>query len=341
MKRKYRQILQKAVDVFQKTTNLEVEFKGYEYKDTDYPDAIMKITQNNVENYFDVEVKLILTKERIGLIAQQFMKFEEKGLLVTRYVTPQNADLLKDMDIPFIDTAGNAYINCPPLYVFIKGNKLKEDPQMKQIQRAFRPAGLQVLFVLLCNPGIEKEPLREIARIADVALGTVNRVIKELEKMGYLIDMGRRGRRLVRKDNILKRWITNYPEQLRPKQIKARFKAPKHDWWKDIDIHEFGALWGGETAAAILTRYLKPEVVTIYTLNPIGKLVLKNKLKRHPDGNVEILNIFWNFENDRINRGLVHPILIYADLMATGDNRNIEVAGKIYDTAIVKYIKED
>ena len=341
MRRNFRQILKKAADVFQKTTNLEVEFQGYQYKDTDYPDAIMKITQNNVENYFEVEVKLILTKGKIGLIAQQFMNFEGKGLLVTRYVTPQNADLLKDMDIPFIDTAGNAYINCPPLYIFIKGNKLKEDPQTKQIQRAFRPAGLQVLFVLLCNPGIEKEPLRKIARAANVALGTVNRVIKELEKMGYLIDMGRRGRRLVRKDNLLKRWITNYPEQLRPKQIKARLKALKHDWWKDIDIQDFGALWGGETAAAILTKYLKPELATIYTLNPIGKLVLKNKLKRHPAGNVEILNIFWNFEHGRINKGLVHPVLIYADLMATGDNRNIEVAGIIYDTAIVKYIKED
>lgn len=341
MKRKFRQILEKAVDVFRKTTNLEVEFQGYEYKDRGYPDAIMKITQNNVENYFDIEVKLILTKERIGLIAQQFMKYEEKGLLVTRYVTPQNADLLKDMDIPFLDTAGNAYINCPPLYVFIKGNKLKEPPRTELIQRAFRPAGLRVLFVLLCNPGTEREPLREIARAANVALGTVDRVIKELEKMNYLIYMGRRGRRLVKKDDLLKRWITNYAEQLRPRQIKARFKAPKHDWWKDIDIQDFGALWGGETAAAILTKYLKPEVVTIYTLNPIGKLVLKNKLKKHPNGNVEILNIFWNFENDKINKGLVHPILIYADLMATGDNRNIEVAGKIYDTAIVKYIKED
>jgi hypothetical protein len=341
MKRKFRQILEKALDVFRKTTNLEAEFQGYEYQDRGYPDAIMKITQNNVEYYFDIEVKLRLTKERIGLIAQQFMKYEEKGLLVTRYVTPQNADLLKDMDIPFLDTAGNAYINCPPLYVFIKGNRLKEPPRTELIQRAFRPAGLRVLFVLLCNPGTEKEPLREIARTANVALGTVDRVIKELEKMGYLIDMGRRGRRLVKKDDLLKRWITNYAEQLRPRQIIARFKAPEHFWWMDIDIQDFGALWGGETAAAILTKYLKPEVVTIYTLNPIGKLVLKNKLKKHPNGNVEILDIFWNFENDKTNKGLVHPILIYADLMATGDNRNIEVAGKIYDTAIVKYIKED
>ena len=56
MRRKYRKILENAVNVFQKTTNLEVEFQGYEDRDTGYPDAIMKITHNNVENYFAVEV---------------------------------------------------------------------------------------------------------------------------------------------------------------------------------------------------------------------------------------------------------------------------------------------
>jgi hypothetical protein len=341
MRRKLNNILEEAVTVLKQTTNLQVRFQRYDNRDGLHPDAILKITCKNVEIYFDAEVKLILTKAKIGIIAREFMNFEEKGLLVTRYVTPQNADLLKDMDIPFIDTVGNAYINYPPLYVFIKGNKRQEDPQAKQIQRAFRPAGLKVIFTLLCNPGIEQEPLREIAYTADVALGTVNRVFKELEKMGYLIDMGRRGRRLVRKENLLKRWITNYPEQLRPKQIKARFRAPNQDWWKNVDIQQFGAFWGGETAAALLTKYLRPEVVTIYTLKPMGKLVLKNKLKKHPNGNVEILDVFWKFDKNRDNDDLVHPILIYADLMATGDNRNIEVAGKVYDTAIVKYIKED
>ncbi len=109
---------------------------------------------------------------------------------------------LREMDIPFIDTAGNAYINQPPLYIFIKGDKLAEEPRPEQIQRAFRPVGLQALYVLLCNPGIEDKALREIAKAADVALGTVNRVMKELERMGYLVKMGRRGRRLVRKDTI-------------------------------------------------------------------------------------------------------------------------------------------
>jgi hypothetical protein len=92
---------------------------------------------------------------------------------------------------------------------------------------------------------------------------------------------------------------------LRPKQFIGRFEAITHNWWKEIDIQDFGALWGGETAAAYLTEYLNPEVTTIYTKKPIGKLVLKNRLEKDPNGNVEILNVFWNFEHNMINKGLV------------------------------------
>jgi hypothetical protein len=341
MKYKLTKILEKALNAFQKATGLNVDIHDYEYDNAGYPDAFMRIAYEDVELDFAVEVKLGITRATIGLVAQKFLQFPEKGLLVTPYVNPRIAELLKEMDIPFIDTAGNAFINQPPLYIFNKGNKLAKEPRPEQVQRAFRPAGLRVLYVLLCNPGIEDEPLRGIAKAADVALGTVNWVMKELVRMGYLIEMGRRGRRLVRKDNILNRWVTAYPEQLRPKLFRGRFRAINSDWWKDVNIEDFGAYWGGEVAAAVLTKYLRPEIVTIYTKEPIGKLVFKNKLKKDPDGNVEILNLFWNFKLNTFNNDLVHPVLVYADLMATGDHRNIETAGMIYDAEIVRFIRED
>jgi hypothetical protein len=334
-------ILQKALDKFQKTTAIEIEFHTDVYDEPFRPDALIRITHQGLEWYFAVKVKLGVTRAYLGIVTQELMKFREKGLLVTRYVPPPIADLLKELDVPFIDTAGNVYINDPPLYVFIKGNKPDEEPRPEPIQRVFRPAGIQVLFALLCNPGMEAEPLREIAKAANVALGTVNAVMKGLEKMGYLFDMGRRGRRLVRKDHLLTRLITAYTEQLRPKQFIGRFQAIKYDWWREIDIQVFGAFWGGETAAAILTEYLNPEVTTIYTKKPIGELALKNRLKKDPNGNVEILNVFWNFEHSMISKGLVHPILVYADLMATGDSRNIKTAGLIYDEEIFRFIRED
>jgi hypothetical protein len=341
MNHKEKSILDNAIEIFRKTTGLRVEFQGYEYGELYHPKALIRIAFEDLELNFAVAVKLRLTRTMVGLVAQELQNLDQRGLLITGYVNPPIAELLKEMDLPFIDTAGNAYINQPPMFVFIKGNKLAAEPHLEPIQRAFRPAGLQVIFALLCNPGLEAEPLRAIALVADVALGTVNRVIKELEKMGYIIDMGKRGRKLGQKENLLKRWVTAYPEQLRLKQVKGRFETTRYGWWREVDIQMFGAYWGGETAAAFMTKYIKPEVTTIYTRKPIGKLILKNRLRKDPNGNVEILNGFWKFEPPGPDKGLVHPILVYADLMATGDSRNIEVAEMIYDTEIIRFVREN
>ncbi len=47
-------------------------------------------------------------------------------------------------------------------------------------------------------------------------------------------------------------------------------------------------------------------------------------------------------EMDRhVYEDMVNPILIYADLIATGDQRNIETAKVIYDQYLIRYFRED
>lgn len=333
--------LQKVLKIFEKTTGLSVNIEPNTFHATHGPDALIRIALQDMEWHFAAEFKNRLTRATLGVAVQQLRKFSQRGLLVTRYVTSQMADLLKKMDIPFVDAAGNAYINEPPLFIFIKGNKLADTYRPEPTTRAFRPAGLQVVFALLCNPGLENAPFREIAKVATVALGTVGRVIQDLKQMGYLIDMGTRGRRLNRKDNLLARWVTAYPEQLRPKQLTGRYRAINHDWWRYAELHTFRAYWGGEIAATTLTEYLKPQIATIYTNQPLGKLLLKNKIKKDPNGDIEILNAFWGFEYDGQDLNLVPPLLIYADLLATGDARNVEAAEIIYEQELTRLIRED
>ena len=343
MKTKYteKEVLREVLEGLQKTTKLDVETQHNVIYEPYGPDATIRITWQNMEWYFAAEVKNTLTRAMLGGAIQQLRTYPEKGLLVTRYVTPQMADLLKEMDIPFADAAGNAYINEPPLFIFIKGNKPVDKYRERASIRAFQPTGLQVVFALLCNPGLENAPFREIAEIADVALGTVGWVIRDLKQMGHLIDMGKRGRRLIRKEKLLNRWVTTYPDQLRPKKLLAHYRATDVDWWKNTKLAAFQAYWGGEIAATILTKYLKPQIVTIYTRQPLGELLLKNKIKKDPNGDIEILKAFWKFEYNWPYRNLVHPLLIYADLLATGDTRNIETAEIIYEQNLTGFIRED
>lgn len=341
MQKREKNIVEEALRVFEKTTGFEAYLQAEYLNNAMYPDGLVRIAHQNMQWHFAVEVKARVTRATVGIKQLDLFNREEKTMLVTEYVTPPIADLLKELNIYFIDTAGNAYINEPPLYVFIKGNKpdltLKAEPQ----KRLFKPSGLRVVFVLLNNPGMINEPYRDIAKAAGVALGTIGWLIRDLKEMGFCIEIGKRNRKLMKLENLFKRWVEAYPEQLRPKLIRERFETTHHNWWQEINIKEYGACWGGEVAEAILTGYLKPVKVTIYTNEPFGKLVLKHKLIKVDQGNIEILTPFWNFKYDLGDRDVVPPLLVYADLMATGDPRNIEAARIIYEKYLNRLIREN
>ncbi|MDA3896348.1 MAG: type IV toxin-antitoxin system AbiEi family antitoxin, partial [Desulfobacteraceae bacterium] len=306
-----------------------------------YPDGFVQIAHQKMQWYFNVEVKARVTHATLGMKQLDLFRRAEKTLLVTEYVTPAIADQLKELNIFFIDTAGNAFINEQPLYVFIKGNKplftLKVEPQ----KRLFKPSGLKVVFVLLNNPDMVNKPYRDIAKAAGVALGTIGWLIRDLKEMGFCIGLSKHNRKMMNLENLIKRWAEAYPEQLRPKLIRGRFETTNNNWWKEINIKMYGALWGGEVAAATLTNYLKPVKATIYTNEAFGKLVLKNRLRKAEKGDVEIITRFWNFKYDQEKQDVVPPLLVYADLMATADPRNIEVAGNIYEKYLDRLIREN
>ena len=165
--------------------------------------------------------------------------------------------------------------------------------------------------------------------------------MKELKALGFLLDMGKRGQRLIQRKKLLQRWVTAYPEQLRPKLILGRFRG-EHEWWRQKTLDPFKAQWGGEVAAAKFTQYLQPQIITIYTTaQQLNQLLAENRLRKDPTGDVEILERFWKPAELFEREDLVHPILIYADLLATGNERNIETAKIIYEEHIVRLIRED
>ena len=334
-------IIEQAINAFRNETKLIAELVTDFLDVPGDPDAIIRLIYDDLEYEFEVEIRKTINRATIGMMANHQPNHIRKPLFVTKYVNPKLVEFMKQMDVMFIDGVGNAYLNVPPLYIYIKGNKPDQKLRPEPLNRIFRPAGLKVLFTLLGNPLMVTKPFREIAEAAGVALGTVGWVMNDLKRMGYLIDMGKRGRRLAKKKDLLNRWVTAYPEQLRPKLTVGRYTATENDWWKKTIIQDFKALWGGETAAAILTGYLKPEIITIYTKQPIERLAQKNRFKKDNNGNIEVIDAFWNFDIYPKQNGLVHPLLIYTDLMATADTRNIKTATMIYENELTRYLKED
>ena len=303
------------------------------------PDAWVRLGRGEEKTVYTVEIKTALRPANLGLALLQLQPFGDAGMLFADYVTPQIADTLRAQNIAFADAAGNAYINRPPWYIFVKGQKPTEGAYApKQAGRAFQASGLRVLFALLCNRGLVNENYRAIANVAGVAHGTVGWVMAELPGLGFMADIAGK-RRLMQPESLLRQWVEAYARNLRPKLVIGRYQADDNAWQKTIDPLKYGAVWGGETAVAKLTTILRPEITTLY-VRPgepaqLHALMHAARLRPNERGNVELVTRFWKFENNPPE--LAPHILVYADLMATGDARCIEAAREIHGEIIARF----
>lgn len=313
-------------------------------------DAIIQI-KGYGNKKFAVEIKKRIQQENLGALINQIQQFQIKGILITDYINPNIADKLRKHDVQFMDTVGNIYINAKPLYVFIKGNKRpKKDTHLSfettDRGRAFQASGLKVIFALLINPKLINTSYREIASVTGVALGIVGWTINDLKQSRFLIEYNK-SRQLKNIPKIINKWVDGYLEKLRPKLYLGLFSTDKHDWLlnKEKNITNYNAHLGGETAAAILTGNLKPEITTLY-LDQDGntKLLADNRFHRDPTGNILVFKAFWSSDIIQVDKSrietIVHPLIIYADLLATQDPRNLETARIIYDKHLTKITQQ-
>lgn len=365
LKDKYQ--LDNAIEAFNKQTGLTMLMA------TDTPvlalegnkrmrvDAFVRIKEYE-QIILPVEIKKWVPQANLGALIEQVKRLPGEGVLVADYVNPKMAEKLKQENVQFIDKEGNAYLNAPPIYIYVKGNKhgtaqardLNRTDEVAGFQihaknrgRAFTFKGLKVLYTFLCEPERVNATYREIAAQADVAVGTVGLVLNDLKELGYLEGrVSKANRRLRNLRKLLDRWVETYPENLRPKQFKGGFIADNPYWWKEVDIEKYHGYWGGEIAGAKYTDYLKPEIVTVYAQDDAYKKLIPEQRLR-PAGMrpqvgawVEFYKTFWN---DTViqDKQIVHPVLAYADLIATGDARNHKVAKMIYDKYLARYIEND
>ncbi len=283
------------------------------------------------------DVKRHLTRERLLLWTTQVRQTQEEIIIVTEYVPPALADQMKQMGVMFMDLAGNAYVDLPGLFVFLTGNKAFDTKHPAERAFAFKPAGLRVQFALLCNHDLAGGTYREIARAARVALGTVNAVLDDLVNRGFLFEAAHKTRHLRNIRDLFNDWVAVYPRILRPKVFVGRYACQNYEWWNEPTPGVEGAFWGGEIAAAMLTKYLKPATATVYVHEHLNEFLLRHGLRKDPRGRVEILKVFWDIKNTGETRNVVHPLLVYADLLATGDPRNLETAKILYDEQLARY----
>lgn len=256
-------------------------------------------------------------------------------MLVSNHVSPKVAKDLIAKRIPFMDTAGNAYIDEPEATVMIVG---RDKPTLKHTDttsRSTTPKGLIVSFALATQPDLVAQPFRTIAQESGVALNTVNLAVDDLIARGLIVKKG--GRRVIADpQRFIEEWVSQYPARLRTKLGARRFTSGRDtSWWQGPDFSALGARLGGEVAADVLTHEIKAASVTVYANSlEASALMQLARLRPDPHGAVEILEPFWPEpveESWGVPQGIVHPLLIYADLIASCDSRNSAVAQTLHE----------
>lgn len=271
----------------------------------------------------------------IGQLALKQKQLSNKIILVTDFVPPTVADNLRELDISFFDANGNAFFNEPDFYIFISSRGKTLNVSSPKPSLIFQPSGLQLLFVLLSVPNAENKTYRELAEMSGVSLGTVSEVMNALAAELYLVKQAEK-RSLFRKDFLLKRWVQSFAETLRPKLSERQFESENVDW-EDAFLAKTKACWSGEVAADMMTDYLNPTKVLIYVKDVFLPLIVnKYKLRKVIKGNVKIRRKFWNFNESDI---IAPPLLVYADLLATAESRNLEAAQIIYDEHLARLVE--
>lgn len=337
--------LDRALQALERTAGIHGRADEFELRDglRCRADATVEIEANGQRYPYVAEIRRV---DRFAILNDVRNPHAHCGqvhqpLLVAPRITAETAEKCREIDLQFIDAAGNAYLRGPGLYVFVKGQRPIEGEDLLLIgqegKRAGTAAHLRAIFALLCKPELLNAPYRDIVQVAGVALGTIGWVLDDLTDRGFITGGKRKGDRvMLERKKLIDEWITTYPIKLRPKLNPRRFKAPKPDWWKALDITQYGAQWGTEIAAEKLTGYLRPNTVTIYLHKEKGrqnltKLVAENRMRPDPAGDIEILDAFWDFDDEQPMTQTVPPLLAYADLVATMDPRNLEAARLIHD----------
>lgn len=322
------EIINDVIYNLKRLTNLEsISFKAVKQQHYDYD-----LTINGV--MFACEVKQQVNKANFNLVVQQLRKLKvqtDKPLIVVaRHFSHEVFDSLSREGISFVESSGNCKIVAGPLFITINGQK---SIQLKETKgRAFNEAGLKVVFYFLLSDGNINKPYRQIKEETGLSLGTIKNVVEELTNGLYVMRTSK-GRFLKNKKELLDIWQTYYNQSMKPKLLLKEMEFVDADCrrdWEKIVLPD-GMCWGGEGGAFLIDRYLVPEQFDIYTETPSVKLMMTKKVKFQEQGRIKLYQKFWKAN---IDEKTAPKILIYADLMGSGNSRCIEAAKRLVENGI-------
>jgi len=356
---------QKALELFEDSekslerfgrTELIIRDDGHPARSS--PDGYLTITAPNGDtSLYICEVKRRIDINTLGqvtdLLHSQGAKSGMKPLLITSHVNDSVGERLRESGIAYLDAAGNAFLVTahPLVYIWLQGFKPTKQPE--RVSRAFQATGLQLIALLLSRPNAVEQAYRELAVQAGLSLGSTSRVLSDLRSLGFIRVVASGQNSLVNSRSLLEHWEFGYATRLRPRLKPQAFrqvdKLPVEELPERIPkAMKDEILVGGELAAALATRNLRPQTAAFHLRQHRPLLPIIKEMRLIPDraGNIVLIEQFgdmaaWRWDKYE-KECLINPLLVYAELLhGTPDDRLRETAKLIFDQCLAPNLTND
>ena len=283
---------------------------------------------------FGVIVKSVVMSSNLSFTIQQAHSARDKTnmpvLLVLGYAQPSIMQNLYDNGINVIDYAGNCMIKHGLLCVNVSG--LKNTYRNDTKSHALSEGAVKLIYRFLSDKSFIGKAYRTISSETGLSLGTIKNTIEELTNRQFVMHTDK-GRKLINEDKLLELWVQAYNQTIRPKLLLRRMSFRTDEMrsrWQEMNLPE-GMAWGGDCGANLTDGYLIPGSFEIYTSKPSAMLMTTGMVMPNENGEIVLYQKFWNGDDETT---VAPKLIIYADLMNSGDSRQIEAAQRLIKNGI-------
>jgi hypothetical protein len=258
-------------------------------------------------------------------------------LVVPAYVPEHASRRLRELGINYADSHGNTHLALPGLLIHVRrGLRRTRNPRdARSRDPLLRPAGVKLLFSLLVTPARGRTTQRELAHRAGLSPGAVNRALREMSDWGH-VKLLRRGVQLTDLRNALDLFAQSYRSVLWHRLLRERFASDLEDFRAGLSEVRLRSptmdlALSGDFGAEILHQEYRGLSVVVHSMAGFRRFAGDFRLRPDKDGSIFDMRAFgvsgepWRHP-DRRFRSLAHPALIYADLVAEGSPRGLDIA---------------
>lgn len=263
-----------------------------------------------------------------------------RWILLATHVGRSMGKLFRDAELNYLDESGNCYLRVGDHYIaLVEGRRAAR----AEGSRGLKAAGARILFALLAEEDLLRAPYREIGDRAGTSHKAARDAIARLARAGEAVVHGRKrewlpgGRR-----SAFERWLGDYDTILRPWLEYGSFRTSDQDPEElDATLADYvvrgRCRFGGLSAGYRLVEHYRGSEAVVHISGGLKEFTREIRALRDPGGKLTVLRLPCEIAAHGAAPGTVHPLLVYAEMLHSRDERAREAASLVREQYLPEF----